>query len=231
MTASTFTDTIRAQTQDAHERAESVDFIQALMGGGLNTRSLVRLLESLAPVYAHLEETLPTITDEQVAAFFDPRLNRAERLRHDLHVSGQPVQSQPSAAVEAYLEAITAASAHPERILAHHYTRYMGDLAGGQAIAKLAQRHYHVPPEALTYYDFSDLGSARDYRLAYRARLDNLDWTPTQQAEFIAECQFAFTLNEGLFTDLSERVGLRQSAQPCEKSFFASERDHLMQHR
>ena len=65
----------------------------------------------------------------------------------------------------------------PERYLAHHYLRYLGDLSGGQAVAALVTRHYGIPAEALSMYRFTELPKPKVFKDDYRELLDNAPLT------------------------------------------------------
>ncbi len=207
--AITFCTRLKTQTASAHRRAESSIFIQELMAGSLNVRAVVSLLAALEPVYQALEGTLRSMDSDPTIALFDHRtLDRADRLKADLHSSGRVHTDDPPKATHTYVEIIASAAGSPQRLLAHHYTRYLGDLAGGQAISRLVQRHYGIDSEQLTYYDFSAMGNTHHYRKQYRALLDLLPWSPVEQAVFIAECEIAYDINAALFVELGQQLGL-----------------------
>ena len=224
-----FCERVRRSTAAAHDAAEHQRFIHALLSGGLDVRSVVLLLESLLPVYAELEAQLTAQREDATVGLFDHRaLDRAPRLRADLARLGRrDPRPAPTPAVRAYVDIVRESATTPPRLLAHHYTRYLGDLAGGQAISRLVQRHYGLSPEQLTSYDFSDLGDTVHYRKQYRALLDLLPWSPTEQAEFIAECALAFEASARLFAELGARSGCTPPAQPSARTFLAAEQGHL----
>jgi len=43
---------------------------------------------------------------------------------------------------------------NPELLIAHAYTRYLGDLSGGQILKRLAQRNYGLKSDGTNFYDF-----------------------------------------------------------------------------
>jgi len=45
--------------------------------------------------------------------------------------------------------------------IAHHYTRYMGDLSGGQAIGRLMQRHFGFDTNGVGFYLFDQIASPK----------------------------------------------------------------------
>ena len=87
------------------------------------------------------------------------------------------------------------------QLLAHHYLRYLGDLSGGQAIGALVARHYQVPREQLTMWDFSDIDAPKRVKDAYRAHLDEIT-DPAVREEFLAETKLGYELAGELFTAL-----------------------------
>lgn len=224
----TFCTRLKEQTAAAHRRAESQAFIMALKRGELNVRSLVLMLEQLQPVYEELEAQLACAGDHPWVALFDHRrLDRAARLRRDLDRLGRVTAPTLGRGTRTYVAAVRASAASPQRLLAHHYTRYMGDLAGGQVIARLVERHYGLSPSHLSYLDFSDLGDPVHYRKQYRALLDLLPWSPTEQAEFITECEVAFDVNARMLEALAVSSGLETPSTPSGAAFLSGERGHL----
>lgn len=207
-----FCERLREETNDAHERASAHPFITGLLDGSLDQAAFGRYLAAIAPVYAALETAMRESDDASVAVFDHRALDRSARIEADLaELNGGAWV--PSTAGQAYAEAIVdAAAASPHRLLAHHYTRYLGDMAGGQAIAALVHRNYGVPRSAMSCLDFSALGDTHHYRKQYRMLLDLLPWTPVEQAEFVASASSAYDLSAGMFDALAAEVGLSADA-------------------
>ena len=83
--------------------------------------------------------------------------------------------------------------------------RYLGDLSGGQIIARRLRDHYGIDGEGAAFYDFSALGKIKPYRDAYRERLDALELHDDVRDRVLAEAVLAFRLNTALFRALDER--------------------------
>ncbi len=207
-----FCERLREETNDAHERASAHPFITGLLGGELDAHAFTRYLAAVEPVYQALEGAMRDSEDASVAVFDHRALDRTARIGADLtELSGG--SWEPSTAGLAYAEAIrAAAAASPHQLLAHHYTRYLGDMAGGQAIAALVHRMYGVPRSAMTCLDFSALGDTHHYRKQYRTLLDLMPWSPVEQAEFIAAASSAYDLSAGMFDALAVEVGMSADA-------------------
>ncbi|MDQ5975681.1 MAG: hypothetical protein QG661_2890 [Actinomycetota bacterium] len=225
-----FSDAVRQQTRDDHERAERSPFIGALIGGHLHRRAHAELLRALLPVYVALEQELAAHAEEASIGLFDHRrLDRRDRIADDLRTVGQdPVSASATLlpATSSYVGIVRASVASPQRLLAHHYTRYLGDMAGGRIIASRLMSQYDIAPEALTYYDFSALGDVHHYRRQYKAILDLVPWSDVERAEFVAECIVAYRANAILFDELAAHTGMSTGAPSTAGSFLSRERRH-----
>jgi heme oxygenase len=96
--------------------------------------------------------------------------------------------------------------------VAHHYTRYLGDLAGGQVVGKVLERTYGVTGPGALFYDFSALGSPSRFRARYRALLDAAPWDDIEQRRVADEAVRAFELNIAVFEELAAATGLPAAA-------------------
>ena len=195
---------VRAATAEAHRDAESRGFITRLMGGELSLDDYTRYLAQFAWVYEALEERGSRVGDPEV---FDPGLARLAAIESDLVALGAADWRQAHPALPetaAYAAHLRAISDDDVRYLAHHYTRYLGDLSGGQAIAALVGRHYGATPDQLSFYDFDlgDEGPVR-YKRRYREAMNALALLPGQVDVLIDEAKASFRLNGAIFEALA----------------------------
>lgn len=195
---------VRAATADDHRNAENRGFITRLMGGELSLEDYTRYLAQFAWIYEALEERGSRAGDPEV---FDPKLARFAAIESDLVALGAADwrEAHPALpATAAYAAHLRSISDDDVRYLAHHYTRYLGDLSGGQAIAALVGRHYGATPEQLSFYDFDlgDEGPVR-YKRRYREAMNALALEPGQVDALIEEARASFRLNGAIFEDLA----------------------------
>ncbi|HNP58477.1 MAG TPA: biliverdin-producing heme oxygenase [Gordonia sp. (in: high G+C Gram-positive bacteria)] len=195
---------LREATARAHENAERSAFVADLMGGRLGVAAYARLVGQLVHVYRALEDTGARLTGDPVAdAVLDDRLDRVPSLESDLAALGVDPAGEPMLPVTIdYVAAIEACDDDAVRYLAHHYTRYLGDLSGGQIIASRMRLHYGVPDEALAFYRFTGIDKLKRYKDGYRERLDALDLDRDALARLTTEAIGAFEFNQRLFTEL-----------------------------
>ena len=193
-------------SQAQHEAAESSTFIADLMGGRVDEAGYVNYLRSLHVAYAALEEVGRTLSDHPlVAPLHDAALDRAEAIEADIAAwsTGRPEEGLcRGEAAAAYAERIRATLDEPARFVAHHYTRYLGDLSGGQAIGRVLDREFGRGGKGLSLYHFATIEKVKVYKDGYRERLDALPVTTEQREAIVAEVQTAFSHNQAVFAEL-----------------------------
>lgn len=199
---------LKESSKSQHEQAETSKFVVDLMRGQLNLDAYTRYLTNLAWLYlaleAKIQEGEPVATSE---AIWDERLNRLESITKDLDALG--VQNwqrttEPSEAMQSYIQHIEALDGKSDhKLIAHHYTRYLGDLSGGQAISALVARHYGATQEQLNFYRFTEIEDLVRFKEHYRGVLDGLQFSNKQIDELVLEVQLAFEFNQKVFEDLA----------------------------
>ena len=207
-TTERLTTRLREATAAAHDDAENSGFMSALLDGELHACAAADLAGQLWFVYGALEDAVRSIADTpEGAAIADERLERHDALERDLGFLVGPrwrssIEALPPTA--AYVNRLTelARARDAASLLAHHYVRYLGDLSGGQIIARRLRDHYGIDGEGAAFYDFSALGKIKPYRDAYR---DALELHDDVRDRVLAEAVLAFRLNTALFRELDER--------------------------
>ena len=203
-----FSQALRERTRTVHEKSEGAVFMQDLMAGRGNRDDYSRLLAQHWFVYDALEEAGALLADDPVVApFVAPELVRLPAIEADLafligddwrdRIEALPSTSDYAARIR------EVGRTWPEGFVAHHYTRYLGDLSGGQIVRTLLQRHYDLEPEAVAFYRFDRIEKPKVFKDRYRERLDALSWTEDQRERVIAETALAFEFNARLFDDLA----------------------------
>ncbi|GED98544.1 biliverdin-producing heme oxygenase [Gordonia crocea] len=194
-------DVLRQATARAHENAERSAFVTDLMDGRLDAQAYASLAGQLLFVYRALEQAGDRLAADPVAAaVLDERLRRTASLESDLVAIGvDPAALAMLPATADYVAAIEASAADPVRFVAHHYTRYLGDLSGGQIIASKMRNLYGVSEDALSFYRFEGIDKLKRYKDAYRDQLDALDLDAEATGRLTAEAIRAFEFNQALF--------------------------------
>ncbi|TCO58151.1 heme oxygenase (biliverdin-producing) [Actinocrispum wychmicini] len=201
-----FAETLRTATRQAHQTAHDSPYMSGLLGGSLPLSAFAQLVTQHYFIYTALEQAAEANRDHPVAGpFVHDGLNRVPALERDLaHLIGPDWRDTvtPHPATVTYTDRIRSASGTPTGFVAHHYTRYLGDLAGGQ-VTKAKMRQYHgLTDDGVHFYDFTGLGSPAKFRERYRSLLNSAPWSPEDHKQVIVETLYAFELNTAVFTEL-----------------------------
>ncbi|GLZ47464.1 biliverdin-producing heme oxygenase [Actinomycetospora sp. NBRC 106375] len=206
-----FSQLLRRSTAAAHERAHHSTYMDALLGGRLALDDYATLVVQYWHVYGALEDGADRLADDPVVGGFAvDALRRREAIAADLAALRGPGWADdlpPLPATARYASRIRAmVDEWPGGWVAHHYTRYLGDLAGGQAVRGLLRRTYGVTGDGARFYDFGALGPVPPFRTRYRALLDTAAWDDVERARIADEACHAFELNIAMLADLAGTV-------------------------
>ena len=199
---------MREGSRAEHEAAEGSTFMAELLDGRLTAEAYADLLLRLRRVYAALEEVVTEHrADPIVAAVHDPALERLAAIDADLeHWCPDGTRTVDSPAADAYRARLEEAGTWGGLLIAHHYTRYLGDLSGGQAIGRILDRAFELDGHGIAFYDFPEIAKPKPYKDGYRARLDALDLTPAEVTRVVDEVRAVFSLNQALFEELGGQI-------------------------
>ena len=212
-----FSDRMRAETREDHERAESSPFITAYLAGRLPLEAYAALQGQLWFVYEALEESAQELRDHPVAgAFLDPRLDRLPALDADLRaLVGEDWRSRvgpgPAASVHA-ARIREVARTWPGGLVAHHYIRYLGDLSGGRALGNRARKLYQLSDAGVLFYRFDLIESPNAFKTDYRRLLDAAPWSAAEQDRIVEEARVGFRMTGAMFRELEQAFAAGVSA-------------------
>jgi heme oxygenase len=181
-----------------------------LMRGNGSREDYIALVAQHYFVYQALERAAVVFhDDEQVAPFLSPALTRMPALEADLEfLLGADWREQiaPLPTALRYMNRIdqVAADGWSGGFVAHHYTRYLGDLSGGQHIGKLMQRHFGFETNGIGFYLFDQIADPAGFKNHYREELDAAEWDAVERERVIDEVVLAYRFNTELFGDLAE---------------------------
>lgn len=192
---------LREGTQDSHRLAESTSFIRTFFAGKLSISQYRNFLLQLFHVYSALEENPDLlINDPELQKIYFPELSRVSPLSSDLNLffGEEEWKNLPILqSTQEYVDRIRLLKSQKDyAIVAHHYTRYLGDLSGGQAMKRIVLKMF--PEEfkrGISFYDFPEILIFNDFKVAYRDRLDSLSIDDEMGQSIIQEARLAFQLN------------------------------------
>lgn len=200
---------LRTGTRAQHDAAEGTGFLRALTAGRLPREAYTDLVAQHFFIYEALESAAEAMREDPVAGVFVfPELHRLESLVADLTFLCGPGWADGIAALPAtaaYCARLRAvAFDRPSSFVAHHYTRYLGDLAGGQDTGRAIADAYGLRTDGRRFYLFDGV-DPDGFRARYRELLDATTWQPAEERQFLAEVSHAYRLNTAVLTGLADR--------------------------
>lgn len=176
---------LRELTKEAHTHAEKSPFVKILFSGKIDGKLYAQYLKNQHPQYEVLE--VCAMSHGLLSNMPDAR--RAPGILADfteLWDSKDPIpELRP--VVDRYMKHILSIKDDPKKLMAHIYVRHMGDLAGGQMIAKRV-------PGAGKMYEFAD---PEGLKVAIREQLSD---------DMVDEAIICFGFARELFDEMMELV-------------------------
>jgi heme oxygenase len=199
---------LRSGTKKAHTAAENVGFVRCFLKGVVEKNSYRKLVSSFYYVYSEMEEHIRSHQEHPVVGkIYFPLLERKYSLERDLEFyygADWQTQISPSTETDRYVQRIKAISdSEPELLVAHSYTRYLGDLSGGQILKGIAQRALDLPTGVgVAFYEFQDIADEKQFKMLYRQRLDEMPIDDATGDRIVHEANTVFDLNMKIFKEL-----------------------------
>jgi len=194
-------------TRKSHSLAENTAFVSGFFKG-LGTREAYRtLLTSLYFVYTAMETSFDSSTLPAVNSLDDRELRRLRALEEDMdyfYGSGWRDTITPTTNARRYAERVReVAEEQPYLLVAHQYTRYLGDLFGGRMMGGMAKRSLGLEEgKGVAFYTFDDIPNVTDFITDWYSRLNELELSDREKEEIVDEANLVFEMNIGIFEDL-----------------------------
>ena len=206
-----FSARLRRETAPDHNSAESGDVMVRLLRGELSLGLYLELVVQLQAVYATLEECARrTAGDSRIGRLMDPVLERSHALAVDRAELERRLGTAGGDVLDATrdfcarIEYVTAEQ--PLLLLAHHYTRYLGDLSGGIMIGRAVDKSFGFDGgPGVTWFQFPLIDDVDVYKQTYRTHLDALDLSTDEADQLVAEVHLSYALNGAMLKAVASR--------------------------
>lgn len=173
---------LKELTHESHKDAETQPFVKILFSGKINPELYAVYLKNQHPMYEILE--VCAMPHQLLNGM--PDIRRAPAILADFMELWTQEDPPPlTATTGEYIKYILSIKDDPKKLMAHLYVRHMGDLAGGQMIAKRV-------PGAGKYYQFENPDLLKE---AIRAKIDD---------SMADEAKVCFDFAKRFFQDMME---------------------------
>jgi heme oxygenase len=209
--------TLYFATKAIHHEAETTGVIRHLLRGNASREGYVMLMRNVLPAYRALEQGLaqhranPALFELAGFAF-----DRAGATEADLHAlcGGDFASISLLSEGEAYAARIAEVSqGDPTRLIAHAYTRYLGDLSGGQILRRLLKKSLDLQENELSFYDFPRFPDLTALKTEYRNAIDRAGALANDKEAIVAEAMRAFQLNIDVSCAVDAHLAGRAAAE------------------
>jgi heme oxygenase len=204
-----FSQALRERTWSSHGDSEGADFMKDLMTGKGSRDDYIALVAQHYFIYDAIEAAADRFANDPIAAsFISSQLTRLPAIEADLQFLigadwRDQITSLPTATAYAARVQTIAKQDWAGGFIAHHYTRYLGDLSGGQVIRTLMQRQFGFETNGVGFYLFEQIAKPKEFKNTYREQLDAVQWDDAERERVINEVLIAYKFNADLFVDLS----------------------------
>ncbi|KAG7281636.1 hypothetical protein CRUP_019148 [Coryphaenoides rupestris] len=209
---------IKSVTKDSHVRAENTQLMLSYQRGQVTLIQYKLLLCSLQHIYEVLEDELDRHSEHPGVApiYFPAELARRELIEADLeHFYGPDWRGKmvlPKATLRYSHRLRQIGQENPEYLVAHAYTRYLGDLSGGQVLGRITQKSLGLQGGVgLSFFTFPGVSSPNRFKQLYRSRMNSVELTEQQRAGVLEEAVRAFELNIQVFDELQDMASSMQT--------------------
>ncbi|KAK0132418.1 Heme oxygenase [Merluccius polli] len=215
VSGSDLSEEIKSVTKVNHIRAENTQLMLDYQKGEITLTKYKLLLCSLYEIYKALEEELDRNASHPGVApiYFPQELSRLDSLEKDLeHFFGPNWRTKiiTPASTQRYEQRLRQIGReNPVLLVAHAYTRYLGDLSGGQVLGKITKKSLGLGgDEGLAFFSFPGVTSPNRFKQLYRSRINSVELTNPERDALLQEAVAAFDLNIQVFDDLQKMLTL-----------------------
>ncbi|MBD1846532.1 heme oxygenase (biliverdin-producing) [Cyanobacteria bacterium FACHB-63] len=206
---------LREGTVQSHTAAENTAYMKCFLKGIVERQPFRKLLANLYLVYSTLETELQRHANHPiVGVVVFPELYRTANLERDLaffYGDNWREEIAPLPAGQVYVDQLREISnTNPVLLIAHAYTRYLGDLSGGQALKRIVRSALKLQTvQGTEFYEFEQLPTVeakQTFKDTYRNALNSLDLDPATIQQIVDEANYAFHLNRDVVHELEPDV-------------------------
>lgn len=201
---------MRDRTRALHTQAERTGVVAALLRGQATREAYALYLRTLLPAYQALEAVLESGSTALLSGLAHPALFRTRAITADLDALAGANWQQRLPLLDSgrrYAARIeSAACGDGSRLIAHCYTRYLGDLNGGQVIGRRLMALFGGDGWTPAFQAFPGIADPARFAEAFRQELNATRARIVDPSSVVDEAEVAFRLNVALSIEVSTTI-------------------------
>jgi heme oxygenase len=217
---------MRDRTHRLHTEAERSGIVRDVLRGTASKDGYALLLRNLHPVYQALEDGLERHKrTELLCGLARSELYRSAAIEADLDAiagPGWPALLPLLDAARCYAARVAVAGeGDGALLLAHAYTRFLGDLSGGRVMAARLAASLPELPAVLSFHAFPGITDVERFKVDYRLAFEVAGSRIPAVERVVEEAAEAFSLNIALSNEVQEvaRTWQGRASSSVERSF------------
>lgn len=217
----TLRDQLKTGTKDVHTVADKL-FTENFVKDTMDRVTYRHFLSQLYFLYDAMEEELRRNEKHPIVGpvHFPDELERMASIEEDLaYYYGPAWRSEISClpSTRRYVDRVRKiGSEQPELLISHAYTRYLGDVSGGQILKRIIGRLLSLPADGsgIAFFEFSRMESIPKFKQFYNSRMNSLELDDDTMSALVDEANVSFQFSVNVFAEVIATAAKRRSVGP-----------------
>ncbi|XP_046846198.1 uncharacterized protein LOC124439942 [Xenia sp. Carnegie-2017] len=201
---------LEVKTMRKHRQTTKAPFIKAIMKGKLDVDSYKLFMYNMYFLYKVMEEEGDRHREDPKVkhVYFPKELRRTPEIIKDLEYyygSDWKGKMKPMTTIRKYIARLRQlGDEEPMLLLAHQFTRYLGDMEGGQIMKKIVRKTFQLTgSNGVCFYEFANIPNLSDFKKVYRTHFDSLNLGKKDADRMVEESLKSFDFHIEFFAELA----------------------------
>ena len=200
---------LKHDTSKLHSIAENAGFNKNLFNGSLTKEKYGNYLMNKFHIYSALENAiLHNKNSPAISKIYMPELERKRHILNDLRLilPELPDKLPMLSTTESYVYHLNHLDQKsPELLIAHAYTNYLAEMAGGTIIKRILLSKYGFKEEELSVYNFNNLDDFKVFQPRYHKLISEIVSKNHIEKAFIEESKLAYIFITMVLVELVDK--------------------------
>lgn len=197
---------LKQDTAKLHSIAERAGLNKKIFDGSLTREQFSNYLISKLHVYSALENAiLLNKNNPSVSKIYMPELERRGHILNDLKLilSELPKEFPILSTTQSYVYHLNKlAQSSPELLIAHSYTNYLAELAGGSMIKEILINKYGYKNSELSIFNFEGVSDFKSFQSKYHQLMNEIIQENHLEDAFIQESKLSYIFSTTVLIEL-----------------------------